>query len=165
MIFLSNHDQENANIQALRIMTGRANRTLADKSSTKTGKEQEVLALMALNWTPSALKAIGTRPPNLLLRRLRDNVLPPDEYRAFADMILHAKGEAMPILHSRRTLWQASIARVHLYEIADVNSWNFLIARFDARGIRPPLCLRRIPFGELIRPDWETSNPEMLLWL
>ena len=146
-------------------MTGHANRTLADRAASKTDKEQAILALMALNWKPSVLKAIGSRPMNLLLRRLRDNVLPADEYRIFADMIVRATDEAMPILHSRWALWQGVITRFHLYEIAGVKCWISLIARFDTRGIRSPICLRRIPFGGLIRPGWETPNPDMLLWL
>ena len=156
MIFLSNHGQENAKIQALRIMAGRENRTLADMSATKSDKEQAVLALMALNLAPSVLKAIGSPPLNPLLRRLRDNVHPAGEYRTFADMVARETDEALPMLHAQWTMWQAPITRFHLYEIADVNSWISPIARFDARGIRSPLCIRRIPFGELIKPGWES---------
>ena len=155
MISLSNHEQGNAQIQALRIMACRDNRTLTDKAAAKTDKEQAVLSLMSLNWAPSVLKAIGSRPLNLLLRRLRDDVLPAEVYRSFADMIVRATDEALPNLHSPRILWRALITRFHLYEISDFGDWISLIARFDARGIRSPLCLRRIPVGELIKPDWE----------
>ena len=85
-------------------------------------------------------------------------------YRAFVDIAVRSAGEATPTLHSQWIIWRSMIIRFHLFEIAGVNDWDALIALFEARGMRRPLCHRRIPLGELTRPGWGTPNPDRLLW-
>ena len=62
-------------------------------------------------------------------------------------------------------LLEVVIARFHLYEIAGSADWKALISQLDGRGILSPLHLRRVPFAELIKADWEQPRPDMLIWL
>ena len=91
--------------------------------------------------------------------------IPAAEYRTFADMVAHACGPALPILHDQWEMWKSAIIRFRLYEIAAQHYWECLVARFDSRGIHSPLHLVRTPFAELIRADWELPNTGMLIWI
>ena len=39
------------------------------------------------------------------------------------------------------------------------------MARLDSRGLRSPLCLSKVPFGQLIAAPWDLPHPDMLIWV
>ena len=57
------------------------------------------------------------------------------------------------------------LIRFHLFEVKGVKAWGAPISRLDARGIRSPLCLQRIPYAELVAAGWELPHPDMSIWI
>ena len=165
MIHLSSTDQTKAKIMALRLITANANRIVTDRSETLKDKEDAVLALMSIEWAPSIAQAIGSRDLNRLLHYIRQDVLPADEYRIFADMIAHATDETRTFEHAQWALWRGAIIRYYLFEISPLRGWISLVARLDSRGIRTPTDLARCEFSDLEATDWQLPHPDMLIWL
>ena len=119
---------------------------------------------MALGWAPALVRAVGYRPLNDVLKYVLQGVLDGPTYRLFADMIAHASDEQIPMADTQWRIWRQLLIRFRLFEVTDIRNWAALIARFDTRGIRPPLCLERIPYAELIAVGWEMPRPDMLIW-
>ena len=165
MLHLPTNESILAKRTALGVITTHAIKVLSGRSVGQTDKEQAALALMAVGWTPATAKAIGWRRLNGLLHQIRNQVLAGEAYRVFADMIARASDPGVPILHTQWELWKTVIAKYHLFEIADLQSWTSLVARLDTKSVRTPWDLHRIEFRELNEIDWGADNPDMLLWL
>ena len=77
-MYLSRTDQRAAKINAIRIVAGNANKSLSDRSSSLSGRETAVSALLAIDWASGLSREFGSRLLNRLLRLLGDGALPPD---------------------------------------------------------------------------------------
>ena len=165
MFHLSQTEAFQAKCYALRILTANTLSVLKDRTSTDSAKMEAVLSMMALDWTPALVRAVGFKLLNDVLKYVRQDVLDGPTYRLFADMIVHASDEQIPLEHTQWRIWRQLLIRFHLFEVTDIKAWVALIARFDSRGIRSPLCLQRIPYTELMAADWELPHPVMLIWI
>ena len=165
MFHLPNTDRRTAKTFALRIITENANRIMAERSSTREDKENALMALMAIEWTPDLARSVGGRALNRLLCRIRNNVFSDEEYKIFSDMIAHATNEEIPPNHSQWELRRSVIIKFHLYEMSTLREWVSLVARLDSRGLRPPADLARINFSDLEEFERDLPHPDMLLWL
>ena len=121
--------------------------------------------MMALDWTPALVQAVGFKLLGDVLKYVRQGALDGPTYRLFADMIVHASDEPIPPEHTQWRIWRQLMIRFHLFEVTDIKAWVALIARFDSRGIRPPICLQRIPYTGLMATGWELPHPDMLIWI
>ena len=125
---------------------------------------EAVLSMMALDWAPALVRDVGFKLLGEVLKYVRQDVLDGPTYRLFADMIAHASDEQIPLKHTQWRIWRQLPIRFHLFEVTDIKAWVSLIARFESRGTRSPLCLHRIPYAELMAVDWELPHPDMLIW-
>ena len=165
MLHLSSIDQAKAKTTAFRIVTANAKRILSDQKATTPDKEDAALALMSIDWAPSIAKAIGSRDLNRLLLYIRQDILPADEYRIFADMIAHSADESRPFEHAQWALWRGVIVRYHMFEISPLRDWVALVARLDTKGLRTPADLALVDFQDLESTDWQLTHPDTLIWL
>ena len=165
MIHLSESEKLQARTASLTVLTENANKALADRTATKSGEIKAISALMAVEWKPATVRPIGSQALNRLLHLIRSDIFSGEEYRTFADMTTRATDPFRSLLRGQWELWKSAIARFHLYEIADQQDWEGLIAQFGDRGILPPIHLYRVPSAELIKADWSLPNPDMLIWI
>ena len=149
----------------MRIITANANRILTDRTASAPDKQDAVLALMSIDWAPEVARAIGSRDLNRLLSYIRQDILPADEYRIFADMIAHSTDERRSFEHAQWALWRGTIVRYHLFEMSPLRGWVSLVARLDNKGLRSPADLGRMDFKQLESIDGGLTHPDMLIWL
>ena len=98
----------------------------------------DVLSMMATEWGPAPVKAVGLKPLNDVLEYARRHVLDAPTYRHFADTVVRASDEQIPLVHTQWRIWRQLLIRLRLFEVADSMAWVALISRFDSRGIGPP---------------------------
>ena len=165
MIHLSESELLQSRTAALTVLTENANKALADRSISLAEKKKALSALMAVEWSAATVRSIGSKALNRLLQLTRSDIMQGAEYRKFADMITRAADPVDTLPNGRWEMWKSVIARFHLYEIAEQSAWRGLVTQMNGRGILSPLHLKNVPFGELIKADWELAQPDMLLWL
>ena len=93
----------------------------------------DVLPMMAIEWAPALVRAVGFKPINDVLKYARHDVLGAPTYLLFADMIVRVSDEQIPLDRTQWRIRRQLLIRFHLFEVTDIKAWVALISRFDSR--------------------------------
>ena len=138
MFDLPTTDQVRDKTTAIRIITSKVNRILAENPphppiSSKPEKEGASLALTQIDRAPPIARVICSRDLAGFCAGSATISPPAGEYRIFADTIARAADGEVSAEHSQWAFWRGLVLRCDLPELSPLRERIYLAARLDSR--------------------------------